>query len=299
MGKVQHLKNSSTTRLMAVLAFGVLPHQVSAFAQQSAPVAFAQLKSDASRADGGEREAGEERTIGGMKFVWIPAGDFLMGSGLSASSIASKFGSDDSAYWEDEHPQHRVTISKGFWLGQYEVSQEEWTRVMGDDPSRDGGQLPVAEVSWNDAQKFLSKLSADSSEAFRLPTEAEWEYACRAGTTTMYEFGDDVSSLQAHGWYDRISGGKANVVGQKRPNRWGLHDMHGNVYEWCSDWYGAEHYGASSNVDPTGPSAGETRVVRGGNWGLDMVHSRSAARLWVKPTGSNRGNGFRVVCVPR
>jgi len=214
-----------------------------------------------------------------MDFVLIPAGEFLMGS-------------------HDAVPQHRVKISKPFYLGKYEVTQAQWQAVMGNNPSHFKGLMnPVEKVSWNEFQPFLARLDTvfrRKSMQFRLPTEAQWEYACRAGTTTAYSFGDDAALLAQHGWFKGNSGGKTRPVGQGKPNPWGLYDMHGNVWERCADWYGKDYYGQSPPVDPIGPPTGLTRVVRGGSWYNGANMSGSAFRFNRAPEARGSSFGFRV-----
>ena len=161
----------------------------------------------------------------GMEFMLIPAGTFMMGS--------------EKGY-ADEKPQHRVTISRPFYLGKYEVTQAQWEAVMGNNPSRfDGRNNPVEQVSWEDVRVFIARLNAHEGHTrYRLPTEAEWEYAARAGSTSAYSFGDDAARLGQYAWYGDNSGKTTHPVGQKLPNAWGLHDMHGNVWEWVQGWYG-------------------------------------------------------------
>jgi formylglycine-generating enzyme required for sulfatase activity len=221
----------------------------------------------------------------GMEFIYIPAGEFMMGCGE---------GDEKCKY--DEKPRHRVKISRPFYLDKYEVTREDWIAVMGND--RWKGELierniPMTKISWDEAQKFISRLNEkEGTNKYRLPTEAEWEYAARAGTTSTYSFGDDTSQLKqyAHGGATHIYGGKL-AVGQKKPNPWGLYDMHGNVWEWVSDWYKSNYYGRSPLSDPLGPVAGndpimsgdmiiETacRVRRGGSWEKLAGFLRSARR---------------------
>ena len=220
----------------------------------------------------------------GMLLVPIPAGTFTMGE----------------ANGDDNETPHKVTLTQPFHLGQYEVTQEQYEKVMGTNPSNfKGGQNPVEQVDWNDAVEFCRKLSALPAEkkagyVYRLPTEAEWEYACRAGTKTTYSFGDSDSELGDYAWYDENSGLTTHPVGGKKPNGWGLYDMYGNVWEWCQDYYA--EYEKSPVADPRGPTSGSSRVVRGGSWFSDAQFSRSAYRYRYTPDFRNNNNGFRVVC---
>jgi formylglycine-generating enzyme required for sulfatase activity len=242
----------------------------------------------------------------GMTLVLIPSGDFLMGSPDS-----------DKDAFDDEKPQHRVAISRSFSLGAYPVTQEEYQRVMGQNPSEfeGSGRLPVEMATWFDAVTFCNRLSEAEKrtpfykvtdlevsirggDGYRLPTEAEWEYACRAGTTTRYSFGDDDDQLAEYTWYHGNSGGQTHPVGQKPPNTWGLYDMHGNVWEWCWDWYDARSYGQSPVDDPSGPLRSTARVVRGGSWYRDPRNLRSADRYWHAPEDRRNCLGFRVARVP-
>ncbi len=227
----------------------------------------------------------------GMKLAFIPAGEFLMGSPNSDSDADS-----------DEKPQHTVRITKSFYLGVTEVTQEQYERVMDSNPSHfKGAQLPVENVSWNDAMEFCRKLSELRAErsvgrVYRLPTEAEWEYACRAGSTTKWSFGDSESSLGDYAWFSSNAGRKTHPVGTKKPNAWGLYDMHGNVLEWCSDWWKRD-YTTTTVSDPTGPATGSYRVYRGGGWSYCAWSCRSAFRN-ARSTGApeSRGDslGFRL-----
>ena len=214
----------------------------------------------------------------GMRFVPIPAGTFTMGEGKTATP-------------------HKVTLTQEFHLGQYEVTQEQYEQVMGTNPSQfKGPQNPVEKVSWDDAVEFCRKLSAMPAEkkagyVYRLPTEAEWEYACRAGTKTTYSFGDSDSELGDYAWYNENSGNTTHPVGQKKPNRWGLYDMHGNVWEWCQDWYG--DYPSGSVTDPTGAASGSYRVLRGGSFVHRSSNVRSAFRSNYQPANRLNYVGFR------
>lgn len=208
----------------------------------------------------------------GMKLVYIPVGEFTRNS-------------------------HRVRLTSAFLMGTTEVTQGQWLTVMGNNPSHfKGDDLPVEWVSWEEAVEFCRKLSEKEGKEYRLPTEAEWEYACRAGTTTEYSSGDGEDALKRVGWYSDNSGGKTQPVGQKQANAWGLYDMHGNVWEWCNDWYGGV-YPNGEVTDPTGPATGSYRVIRGGSWGGTPRHCRSAIRLHDSPGSRGSGYGFRVVCV--
>jgi sulfatase modifying factor 1 len=226
-----------------------------------------------------------------MELVWIEPGTFTMGSPSSEESR------------QDDEAQHRVTLTKGFWMGKYEVTQEQWQQVMGSNPSNfKGAKNPVEQVSWDDCQEFLRKLNGKGVEGdVRLPTEAEWEYACRAGTTTVFHYGDDLDASIANfsGNYPYGRGKKGEyrkktvTVGTFKPNAFGLYDMHGNVWEWCQDWY--DNYPSGIATDPTGPSSGSRRVLRGGAWYDLARRCRSARRLWFVPTFRRYDLGFRVV----
>jgi formylglycine-generating enzyme required for sulfatase activity len=229
--------------------------------------------------------------------VRIPAGTFTMGS------PANEAGRDS------DEVQRQVRISKDFLMGKYEVTQAEWKAVMGSNPSYfKGDNLPVECVSWYDAIEYCNALSKKegltptytingtsvtwnkNANGYRLPTEAEWEYACRAGTTTAYYSGSGVDSA---GWYGSNSGNKTHPVGEKTANKWGLHDTHGNVWEWCWDWYG--DYAKGSQTDPTGASSGSNRVIRGGGWFNIAANARSASRDWITPSSRYDILGFRLV----
>ena len=224
----------------------------------------------------GEMPAGTVRTFAGIDFVWCPPGTLMMGA------TANEQHSND---WEK--PQHQVTLTDGFWLSKYLVTQAQWVSVMGSNPSHftEDASRPVEQVSWNDVTQtngFLDKLNtANPGNMYRLPTEAEWEYACRAGTTTRFYWGDDPNYTQItdYAWYDSNSGNTTHPVGQKTPNSWGLYDMSGNVFEWCQDWYGS--YAAGAQTDPTGPSTGLYRTIRGGNWTNNAADCRAASRSYA------------------
>ncbi|MDR1043799.1 MAG: formylglycine-generating enzyme family protein [Candidatus Adiutrix sp.] len=223
----------------------------------------------------------------GMEFILIPAGSFTMGAD-------KKF--EDAT--DGETPQHLVSISQPFYLGAYEVTQAQWTAVMENNPNIFKGRSnPVEMVSWDDAQEFIKRLNQQEGHSrYRLPTEAEWEYAARAGTTGAYSFGDDKDSLGRYAWYLDNSGEQTHPVGQKQPNAWGLYDMHGNVWEWVQDDYG--NYSSSSVTDPKGPSSGSFRVFRGGSWNNSARACRAAYRNLSLPGYRYGSIGFRLALSP-
>jgi len=212
-----------------------------------------------------------------LEMVLIPAGKFIMGSKGR----------------EKKEPQHEVTLTKQYYMGKYEVTQEQWEAVMGNDPRRNKGEnMPITNVSWNDCQEFIKKLNDKTTGGFRLPTEAEWEYSCRAGTTTSYSFGDNITPKEANYSGSKID--KPVAVGSYQPNAFGLYDMHGNVWEWCNDWFA--DYDLKENKDPQGVSSGERKVVRGGSFFLNESFSRSFTRGdGDAPTIRNNYDGLRLV----
>ncbi len=246
-----------------------------------------------------EKQYGLKALYDGSGFVRIPAGEFMMGS------------RDGSG---DERPVHRVRISRSFEMGKFEVTQAQWEAVMGSnraahaEPEKEsvalgepvvssnpshfkGSTLPVENVSWDDVQQFLRRLNRlDSRHTYRLPTEAEWEYACRAGSTKGY-----AGSLDRVAWYQANSGGQTQPVGQKQPNAWGLYDMHGNVLEWVQDWYGHDYYGNSPATDPQGPKSGSYRVYRGGSWYASAADCQAAFRSFDLPGNRYYSLGLRLV----
>jgi len=217
----------------------------------------------------------------GMEFVQIQPGEFTMGCSPGDSGCSAV-----------ESPAHRVRITKGFQIGKYEVTQQQWQAVIGSNPSWfKGVTLPVEQVSWDDVQAFLGRLNArNDGFRYRLPTEAEWEYAARAGTTDKYA---GASALGDVAWYDSNSGSTTHPVGQKRPNAWGMYDMLGNVWEWCQDWYGVYSSGAADN--PAGPSSGPGRTTRGGSWVSYAWDARASYRVRVAPEVRSGSGGFRCV----
>jgi len=220
----------------------------------------------------------------GMKFVWIPPGSFMMGSPTEEK--------DRNA----NETQHKVTLTKGFYMGVYTVTKEQWKAVIGNTPSPSKRQknLPVETISWVDCQDFIKKLREKDKKGYRLPTEAEWEYACRAGTTTRFFFGDTISSKQAN--FGKFKKGESPLrttpVGSFPANAWGFHDMHGNVWQWCQDWFG--EYPQKDVVDPQGPENGGERVIRGGSFTDLPQHLRSANRHKYEPSGRDHVVGFRL-----
>ncbi len=217
-----------------------------------------------------------------MEFAWCPPGTFLMGS--------------ENGH-ENEKPVHRVMLTKGFFMGIHPVTQAQWKAISGTTPSHfKGDTRPVECVSWEDCQEFCQKLTAHvkGRGTVSLPSEAEWEYACRAGTTTDYHTGDGEAALKKAGWYDGNSGFETHQVGELTANAWGLHDMHGNVWEWCQDWYGP--YMGNDQVDPLQltKQSNECRVLRGGGWHRDPADCRVAFRIRGAPANRRNRFGFRV-----
>lgn len=215
--------------------------------------------------------------------AYVQGGTFHMGATSEQGSEAES----------SEKPVHQVTLSS-YYIGKYEVTQDLWQAVMGSNPSRGrGSRLPVEQVSWNDCQTFISKLNSMTGKRFRLPTEAEWEFACRGGTKSQgYKYSGS-NSLGIVAWYDDNSGTRTHDVGMKSPNELGIFDMSGNVWEWCSDWYG--NYSSSSQTNPTGPSSGSYRVKRGGSWAYNASYCRSSKRWCYAPGDRCLDLGLRLV----
>ena len=239
----------------------------------------------------GQSEAPPSREVRnsiGMEFVLIEPGTFQMGS---PAGEAGRF---------NDEALHRVTLSQPFYLGKYEVTQEQWQAVMGRNPSdfsSCGSACPVEKVSWEDVQGFIAALNQrEGVRSYRLPTEAEWEYAARGGTQTAYHFGDTANRLGQYGWDDENAGERTHPVGQKRPNGWGLYDMHGNVWEWVADWHG--DYPSGRVSDPGGPSTGARRVLRGGGWNRDARNCRAALRNYATPDARGSSIGIRLARTP-
>ena len=292
-----------------------------------------------------------------MKLTLIPSGEFMMGSGESAEATAAQFNNTygegllKAEFFNDEHPRHRVRITRPFYLGTYHVTRGQFRQFVDDTgyktdaeraervgaygwiPAkkafgfsekhswRNAGfqqtdEHPAVIVSWNDAVAFCKWLSRKEGKTYRLPTEAEWEYACRAGTATRYSSGDDPETLAKVGnvadatlktkfpdwkYATKASDGYVftSPAGSFQPNAFGLFDMHGNAWQWCADWYGAEYYAASPVDDPTGPGAGTDHVLRGGSWNYGPYNARSAVRIWTSATDQYFDPpGFRVARTP-
>jgi len=236
----------------------------------------------------------EITTESGVRMVLLPGGTFVMG--------------DDNG--EVDEPAHEATVGP-FAIDKFEVTQEEYQRVMGDNPSKVKGRSnPVEQVRWSDAVRYCNERSRleglepaydlktwtcrFDADGYRLPTEAEWEYAARAGTSTPYSFGDSDAKLQQHAWFKANARGKPKPVGQRRPNAWGLHDVHGNVWEWCNDFYKVDYYLESMKKNPKGPEAGKNKVLRGGCWNSNPDACRSAYRYNENPAYTDACFGYDI-----
>ncbi len=235
----------------------------------------------------GEHNGGDNYTdvTTGMEFVWVEGGCYRMGDTF------------DEEGFSDEKPVHEVCVA-GFYIGKYEVTQEEWQAVMGYNPSyfKNGDNYPVEKVSWNEAQDFIGKLNQRSGRIFRLPAEAEWEYAARSGgKKEKYSGGDNIKSVA---WYNRNSASKSHPVGTKQPNGLGVYDMSGNVAEWCQDWYSKKYYSNSPRNNPQGPPTGLDRVPRGGSWYDLKGDVRSTFRYGLTPGLRYDMIGVRLVLSP-
>jgi len=219
----------------------------------------------------------------GMKFVWMPPGTFWMGSPQGEPGR------------DDKEIRHKVTLTKGFYLAVTTVTQEQWQALMTENPSRHKREknLPVENVTWDECREFLKKMGDKNGHVYRLPTEAEWEYACRAGAKGLYGHGDDPKTLGCHAWFAGNSEERPHPVARKKPNKWGLYDMHGNVWEWCADWYG--DYQKADAIDPKGPEKGTSRVLRGGSFYHPAPFVRCATRGYYVPSQRGRNVGFRAV----
>ncbi len=284
--------------------------------------------------DTAQRDVGQEQTVtlpGGtqLTFVWIEPGTFQMGDHLPDDEWLKEL--EAIALDQGSLPVHEVVIRAGFWLGKHEVTQGQWQAIMGTTPWRwpddtdkelvqSNPSHPAVYVSWHDAQALIHRLNGlDGSAGYRLPTEAEWEYACRSGTTTLWSFGNEAGAFSTLWWYDKskVSFGRymwyrdntldryekyAHAVGHHRPNAWGLYDMHGNVWEWVADWYDKAYYKRSLRVAPVGPAASPIvdgglhgRVIRGGDFIDPVIYSRSASRAAKDPESGDYSVGVRLV----
>ncbi len=240
-----------------------------------------------SRSGAGGRcpSTGDTKTItlpGGaeMEMIYCAPGSFMMGS------------PEDEEDRSDDETQHKVTLTKGFWLGKYPVTQAQWESVMGCNPSDfDGDDNPVDSVSWDDCKEFIANINSRSDFTARFPTEAEWEYACRAGSGEAYSGTGDLDDM---GWYSENSDDETHPVGEMESNDWGFYDMHGNVWEWCADWYGS--YPTKAVTNPKGSASGDFRVLRGGYWGHAAGSCRSAERDGSRPDNRYCIYGFRLCC---
>lgn len=231
--------------------------------------------------------------------IRVPAGQFWMGTSdeARASIMAEK---SWTRFNECERPAHRVTIARPFLISKYEVTQKQWKKVLEKNPSAfKGDDLPVDSVSWNDIQRFLKKLQETTGRKYRLPTEAEWEYACRAGGTNRFALGEGKApvtsaNLGEYAWFRSNSDNRTHPVGQKKPNAWGLCDMFGNVWEWCEDWYAEDFYSQSEGSNPVNKDVSSERVLRGGSWFLDGAWVRPACRSGNWPDFRSQYAGFRL-----
>lgn len=240
----------------------------------------------------------------GMRFVKIPTGEFLMGTS-NLDPVLAEMQTPNPRRVRDETPSHKVVIPEPFYLGETEVTQQQWLAVMGTRPgpyeywqhSR-WPELPVVSVTWHDVQRFIEALNEQSDTVrYRLPTEAEWEYAARAGTTGIRPF--PIEEMDEHVWYILTSYDEVQPVGELQPNPWGLYDMLGNVWEWVQDWYAPEYYARSPTIDPQGPEDGSKRVRRGGSYHCQLPLVRPAYRAADAPDVTYSVVGFRLVAEPQ
>jgi len=222
----------------------------------------------------------------GMELVLIPSGSFRMGGDKRLEQAE-----------DHETPRHMVKISEAFFMGKYEVTQRQWSEIMNNNPSEFlDSTRPVERVSWNDVQVFIRKLNTkEETNKYRFPTEAEWEYSARAGSESAYTFGPDTNLLSQYAWYGKNSGGRTHAVGQLNPNAWGLYDMHGNVHEWCQDWFDRKYYSQSPSNTPSGPSTGLAKALRGGDWGSQDWYCRCASRSLSSPDRRSNRVGLRLI----
>ena len=244
----------------------------------------------------------------GMEFILIPTGEFMMGAVYKISSIGENHLKWNGKNWvrttlpdiivsQDQKPQHKVKITKPFYIGKYPVTQEEWRRVMGINPSsfkNPGKSAPVECITWNDCLDFIERLNRREGKTYKLPKEAEWEYAAKSGGSGIYTLGDNDSKLGEYSWYCKNSNKITHLVGEKLPNSWGLYDMIGNVWEWCEDWY----FKNSPMDNPKELEKSEGRVLRGGSWSSKAEHCSVSIRGVGNPDFGSIDAGFRLVLLP-
>lgn len=299
---------SSSSKVLFVISIGICI----LFGGCDKPISpISENVSDSGRQDDGSFELAIQTNSIGMEFVWIPPGEFMMGSSMSIEETYARYGSFPAESFKNEHPRHKVRLTKGFWMSRYEVTQAQYEAVMGKNPSRtkewdNSSMYPVDSMSWQDAMDFCEALSIKEGRRYTLPTEAQWEYACRARTTTEFFWGDDAEQLEKYAWYDIDDAyepeDRISPVGQKLPNPWGLYDMCGNVAEWCLDWYDPDYYANSPGVDPYNETPVEEaflkdlKVLRGGSFVHPAVLCRSASRGLDLYYASDPASGFRVIC---
>ena len=222
----------------------------------------------------------------GIEFVTLLSGSFRMGGNKNLEQAE-----------DHENPIHAVRFEEPILMGTHAVTQAQWSAVMDGNPSGfKGDNRPVETVSWNDAQAFIAALNIrENSEGYRLPFEAEWEYAARAGSESAYAFGSETNELKQYAWYQKNAGNETHPVGELPPNAWGLYDMYGNVHEWCQDWFDREYYSRSPSHAPQGPAQGLARSLRGGDWGSEAWYCRSASRSLSSPDRRSNRVGIRLV----
>jgi formylglycine-generating enzyme required for sulfatase activity len=274
----KRLAPAAAMLLLTALAFGARTER-KAGQDPAVPAELLRMTYFASKVYKNPQGCWEAELANGIVMVYVPAGEFLMGS------ARGEYGSAPG-----EHPVHRVS-TKGIWIGKYEVTRATWRAVMeGEAVKPEERNLPQLSVSYEDVQAFLGTLRRGSGLGFRLPTEAEWEKCCRAGNPApQYGLLDEIA------WHVGNSGGRPHPVGTKRPNDFGLYDMLGNAWEWCSDWYGGNYYGTSPAMDPAGPGVGKRRVTRGGGYLHGGNYLRSAHRNDQNPAQRRQFLGFRLV----
>ncbi len=249
---------------------------------------FIQIETEGSNDESSTKTLKEFQNSFGMQFIEIPAGEFMMGCT-----------NEDTECFEDEKPLHKIKISKSFYLGKYEITQGQWKAVMGRNPSHFsncGDSCPVEMVSNNEVQKFIKELCKKENLTpckYRLPTEAEWEYSAKAGSTTKYYWGDTIN--EEYLWFNGNSRNTIHPVGKKKPNQWGLYDMVGNVNEWVNDWYGEDYYVKSLQIDPLGKKKGDYKVLRGCSWHSNSSICRSSNRTAINPENLDNDYGFRLL----